>query len=48
MTASTVVPFPSLNDGDVQWLELERQQAEIRRQTALINNNNHQKKESNK
>jgi len=44
----TVVPFPSLNDVDVQWLELERQQAEIRRQTALINNNNHQKKESNK
>lgn len=44
----TVVPFPALSEVDVQWLELERQQAEIRRQTALINNNNHQKKESNK
>jgi hypothetical protein len=46
---TVVVPFPALNDVDIQWLELERQQAEIRRQTALINNNNnHQKKESNK
>jgi len=44
----TIVPFPALSEVDVQWLELERQQAEIRRQTALINNNNHQKKESNK
>lgn len=43
---TVVVPFPALNDVDIQWLELERQQAEIRRQTALINN--HQKKESNK
>ncbi len=37
---TVVVPFPALSDVDAQWLELERQQAEIRRQTALINNNN--------
>ena len=42
MTARTVVPFPSLNDVDVQWLELERQRAVIRLQAELL-----QKKESN-
>ena len=36
---TVVVPFPALNDVDAQWLELERQQAEIRRQTALIKDN---------
>ena len=43
---TVVVPFPALNDVDVQWLELERQRRLVREQTALINNNNHQKKES--
>jgi len=37
MTASTVVPFPSLNDVDVQWLELERQRRAVREQRNLIN-----------
>ena len=35
----TVVPFPSLSDVDVQWLELERQRRLVREQTALIHNN---------
>ena len=35
----TVVPFPSLNDVDVQWLELERQRRLVREQTALIKDN---------
>ena len=37
MTASTVVPFPSLNDVDAQWLELERQRRLVREQRTLIN-----------
>jgi len=38
MTASTVVvPFPSLNDVDAQWLELERQRRAVREQRTLIN-----------
>jgi hypothetical protein len=36
MTASTVVPFPSLNDVDAQWLELERQRRAVREQRTLI------------
>lgn len=36
---TVVVPFPALNDVDVQWLELERQRRLVREQTALINNN---------
>ena len=37
MTASTVVvPFPSLNDVDAQWLELERQRRLVREQSTLI------------
>ena len=40
---TVVVPFPSLNDVDVQWLELERQRRLVREQTALIHNS---KKES--
>ena len=40
---TVVVPFPALNDVDVQWLELERQRRLVREQTALIHNS---KKES--
>jgi len=43
---TVVVPFPALNDVDVQWLELERQRRLVREQTALINNNNNQTRES--
>lgn len=37
---TVVVPFPSLSDVDVQWLELERQRRLVREQAALINNDN--------
>lgn len=36
---TVVVPFPALNDVDVQWLELERQRRLVREQTALIKDN---------
>jgi len=41
---TVVVPFPALNDVDAQWLELERQRRLVREQTALIQNDNQEKK----